>query len=272
VTHVASSNTNSTSAINGETVTSLEKMYEALPKRRKSAPVDPFDSISEPKPKKCKDLGVEPLMNSSAPLFDSYPYFLIDEDLEPTEQPFIGEISDPELNIVKSSRNYPTLPKIPTQIRWDAVNNPYVVQCYPPHFFRSFDSPILENNSSRIHSFDDLQNQPISFSRSNDWETDSILSEISEINGTRSEPNSCEKERKNRNRANNDLENVSSHANGGDLQTLNDMLSSGRSDDGSTSTDAQLLSQASGEVDCANDEEVGDYIWFEQVADLANSI
>lgn len=133
------------------------------------------------------------------------------------------------------------------------------------NFRRSFD----DNNSHRIHSFDDLQYQSISFSRSKDWETESILSDISEINGTRSEHSSCEKEKKNGNRVVNDLENVSSHANGG---TLNDMRSSGQSDDGSTSSDAQLLSQASGVSDCTNGGEVGDYMWLEEVVDLANSI
>lgn len=134
MTHVVPSNLTSSSVINGEAATSLERMYEALPKRRKSAPVDPFYSANEPKPKKWKDLGVDPLSHSSAPLFDSYPYFLIDEDLEPTEQPLVVQDTiDDQFKDGKGSRIYPTLPKIPTQIRWDVFKNPYV-----PYLFSFF--------------------------------------------------------------------------------------------------------------------------------------
>jgi hypothetical protein len=270
VTHVATG----LASASDETVTSLEKMYEALPKRRKSAPVDPFDTVSEPKPKKWKDLDVQPLINSSVPLFDSYPYFLAGEDLEPTEQPLVlqEEKIDHDPKNRKGSR-YPLLPKIPTQIRWDATKTPYVAECFPlSHLFRTLDSSNLESNLQHFHSFDDFQNQTKFFSRSKDWETNSILSDISEINGARSDCSSCEKERKTE-RVCNDLENVSSHANGGDLLVLKEMLSSGQSDDGSTSTDAQLLSQGSGERHaCGNDREDGEYIWFEEVADLANSL
>lgn len=117
-------NAQSTDSRADEAVTSLERLYEALPKRRKSTPVDPFAPILEPKPKKIYKEESKTETNhsvSSYPLFDLHsPYFLGDAPLEPTDLPLVieKEFKEPERKRGKAS-----LPKIPSRIRWDEVRN-----------------------------------------------------------------------------------------------------------------------------------------------------
>lgn len=126
-------------------------MYNSLPKRRKIATLDPFAVISTPKSKKFKFKKKEEHENknkfnilssavtssSSAatspsplpppPLFDeSQPYFLIDDNLELTEKPLVPVLQYENLNISqqqkrKKNHDYPLLPKIPSQIRWNQI-------------------------------------------------------------------------------------------------------------------------------------------------------
>jgi hypothetical protein len=130
-----------------------------------------------------------------------------------------------------------------------------------------------------MHSFDDIQDQTISFSRSKDWETESILSDISDIDdGLRAVRYTQDRNLSVMNASTVFEENipVPNHNGGGpvpnhfqcDSPGLHVVQSqerlSSRSDI-SGETDPQLI--PGGSVDGAD---VSDYFWLEEVADLAS--
>jgi hypothetical protein len=133
VSHVVSSDSNSGNLGSGSSET-LEGLYQALPKRRKIAPVDPFEpiSISRPKSKKLRGSTSSEQFIDTAQLFDESPYFLTHEDLEPTEKPLIPFDNGRSERV--HSRNI-VLPKIPSRIRWDEIRSLY------GDFFDFLDSP-----------------------------------------------------------------------------------------------------------------------------------
>ena len=129
----------------------LEELYQNLPKKRKSAVVDNFQSDSDFQVRKLKTkksnnktttttTTITPTTNeetlpeefsnsfvSSTFLFDdSYPFLLAGDNLEPTDEPLVAprdhQISDKEKSHNKLVA--PTLPTISSRIRWDQIRNP----------------------------------------------------------------------------------------------------------------------------------------------------
>jgi hypothetical protein len=135
---------------------------------------------------------------------------------------------------------------------------------------RSYEAKISEQTSIGVHSFDDIHDQTISFSRSKDWETDSILSDISDIDD--SLRTSRYSQDRNRQSATTVFVGHSSPSEKAILFECEsprhlvqpDQLSSNRSDVSRT-TDPQHIVGGSGDGADASD-----YFWLEEVADLAS--
>jgi hypothetical protein len=138
VAHVGSSDSNSGNLGSGSSST-LEGLYQALPKRRKVASVDAFGPILEPKFKKSNTKAQDffGYASPTSPLFDeASPFFLTHENLEPTDQPLV-----PQQNGMNETAHPPdyVLPKIPSRIRWDNIRNLYVSffsSLFPLTFFK----------------------------------------------------------------------------------------------------------------------------------------